>query len=397
MTFKVAIIGQGYVGLPLSIATATNGIKTIGIDTDSSKVSKLNHGKSVIEDVSDHEILSVIEKGLYRASSDFSEINGVETIVICVPTPLKAKNEPDMSFVVSAVKSIAKYLKNGTLVVLESTVSPGATRNYVAPLLESESGIKISDFFLAFSPERIDPKNAKWNVKNTPKIVAGLNLASRSKATVFYSKFVDTIVECDTLEIAEAAKLLENTFRLINISFINELSIICQKLGIDIEKVVKGAATKPYGFMAFYPSIGIGGHCIPVDPIYLADAAKSAGASTKFIDLANQVNEEMPGYFVDRAEEKLDGLKNKKVLVIGVSYKSNVADVRETPVEALILGLKNKGAEVFWHDDLVKEWNGEKSVALSNEYDLAILATPHAYLDLTKLGDVPILNTRGSI
>ena len=226
MTFKVAIIGQGYVGLPLSIATATNGIKTIGIDTDSSKVSKLNHGKSVIEDVSDHEILSVIEKDLYRASSDFSEINGVETIVICVPTPLKAKNEPDMSFVVSAVKSIAKYLKNGTLVVLESTVSPGAPRNYVAPLLESESGIKISDFFLAFSPEWIDPKNAKWNVKNTPKIVAGLNLASRSKATVFYSKFVDTIVECDTLEIAEAAKLLENTFRSINISFINELSII---------------------------------------------------------------------------------------------------------------------------------------------------------------------------
>ena len=208
---------------------------------------------------------------------------------------------------------------------------------------------------------------------------------------------MDTIVECETLEIAEAAKLLENTFRLINISFINELSIICQKLGIDIEKVVKGAATKPYGFMAFYPSIGVGGHCIPVDPIYLADAAKAAGASAKFIDLANQINEEMPGYFVDRAEEKLDGLENKKVLVVGVSYKPNVADVRETPVEALILGLKNKGAQVSWHDDLVKEWNGEKSVALSNKYDLAILATPHDYLDLSKLGDIPILNTRGSI
>ena len=196
---------------------------------------------------------------------------------------------------------------------------------------------------------------------------------------------------------AEAAKLLENTFRLINISFINELSILCQKLGIDVNSVIQTASTKPYGFMPFYPSIGIGGHCIPVDPIYLSSVAKAVGVPTRFIDLAVQINQEMPGYFVGRAEEKIGGLKGKKVLVIGVSYKPNVADVRETPVDALILGLKNKGAQVSWHDDLVKEWNGEKSVALSNTYDLAILTTPHDYLDLTKLGDVPILNTRGSI
>jgi len=190
---------------------------------------------------------------------------------------------------------------------------------------------------------------------------------------------------------------LENSFRLVNISFINELSIFCQKLGIDVNNVIKAAATKPYGFMPFYPSIGVGGHCIPVDPLYLANKAREIGAPTRFIELADQINQEMPGYFVGRAEEKVGGLKSKKVLVVGVSYKPNVADVRETPVEALILGLKNKGAEVFWHDDLVKEWSGEKSVALSNEYDLAIIATPHTYLDLTKLGDMPILNTRGSI
>ena len=199
------------------------------------------------------------------------------------------------------------------------------------------------------------------------------------------------------VEVAETAKLLENSFRLINISFINELSIFCQKLGININDVISAASTKPYGFMPFYPSIGIGGHCIPVDPLYLANKAKEVGAPTKMIELADRINQEMPGYFVGRAEAKIGGLKGKKVLVIGVSYKPNIADVRETPVDALVLGLKNKGAQVSWHDDLVKEWNGEKSVALSNKYDLAILATPHDYLDLTKLGDVPILNTRGSI
>jgi UDP-N-acetyl-D-glucosamine dehydrogenase len=191
--------------------------------------------------------------------------------------------------------------------------------------------------------------------------------------------------------------LLENSFRLVNISFINELAIFCQKIGIDISEVISAAATKPYGFMPFYPSIGAGGHCIPVDPIYLANAAKAVGAPSRFIELADQINQKMPGYFVGRVEEKLGGLQNKRVLVIGVSYKPNVADVRETPVEALILGLKNKGAQVSWHDNLVQEWNGEKSVALSNLFDLAILATPHDYLDLTKLGDVPLLNTRGSI
>ena len=227
--------------------------------------------------------------------------------------------------------------------------------------------------------------------------MSGFTEKSCQNAVKFYEKFVANIVVCKTLEIAETAKVLENSFRLVNISFINELSIFCQKLGININDVIIAASTKPYGFMPFYPSIGIGGHCIPVDPLYLSNKAKEVGAPTKMIDLADQINQEMPGYFVGRAEEKIDGLKGKKILVVGVSYKPNVADVRETPVESLITGLKLKGAQVSWHDDLVKEWNGEKSVALSSDFDLAIIATPHDHLDLIKLGNVPILNTRGSI
>jgi UDP-N-acetyl-D-glucosamine dehydrogenase len=324
-------------------------------------------------------------------------VKDCQVILICVPTPLSQAHQPDLSYVVDAVKSFAKYLSKGTLVILESTVEPGTTRNILIPLLEKVSGLERVEFHVAFSPERIDPANKQWGVRNTPKIVAGLTIEACEVAVTFYSKFVDEVIKCSSLEVAETAKLLENSFRLVNISFINELSIFCQKLDIDVNDVIKAASTKPYGFMPFYPSIGVGGHCIPVDPLYLANKAREIGAPTRFIDLADQINQEMPGYFVGRAEEKIGGLKGKKVLVIGVSYKPNVGDVRETPVKALVLRLKNKGAQVSWHDDLVKEWNGEKSVALSSGYDLAILATPHDYLDLTQLKNVPILNTQGSI
>jgi UDP-N-acetyl-D-glucosamine dehydrogenase len=257
--------------------------------------------------------------------------------------------------------------------------------------------MKIDNFDIAYSPERIDPLNQKWNLVNTTKIVAGLTEVSKLRAKELYLSIIDNVVESSSLEAAETAKLLENSFRLVNISLINEISIFCRKYGIDVTEVVRLAATKPYGFMPFYSGLGAGGHCIPVDPLYLADKSREIGVFLNIIEVADSINRNMPGYFVNIAEEKLSSLNGKRVLVIGVSYKPNVADVRETPVEALILGLKDKGAEVFWHDDLVKEWNGEKSVTLSSEYDLAILATPHDYLDLTKLRDVPILNTRGSI
>jgi UDP-N-acetyl-D-glucosamine dehydrogenase len=394
---NVAIIGLGYVGLPLAVAAAQKDYIVHGIDINEEKIAQLRNSISIIEDISSADISKLMNKKLLSVSSDYSIVKDCQVILICVPTPLSQAHQPDLSYVVDAVKSFAKYLSKGTLVILESTVEPGTTRNILIPLLEKVSGLERVEFHVAFSPERIDPANKQWGVRNTPKIVAGLTIEACEVAVTFYSKFVDEVIKCSSLEVAETAKLLENSFRLVNISFINELSIFCQKLDIDVNDVIKAASTKPYGFMPFYPSIGVGGHCIPVDPLYLASKAREIGAPTRFIDLADQINQEMPGYFVGRAEEKIGGLKGKKVLVIGVSYKPNVGDVRETPVKALVLGLKNKGAEVFWHDDLVKEWNGEKSVALSNKYDLAILATPHDYLDLTKLGDIPILNTRGSI
>ena len=397
MQDKIAIVGQGYVGLPLAMAAANAGFCVVGVDNNSNKVLNLNNFISNIEGVGSGELEKIISEGSYFATEDFSKLADSEIILICVPTPLGKDKKPDLKYLIEATTEVANNMPKGALIIIESTVAPGTTRNLILPLLKSVSKFKDEDFRVAFSPERVDPLNDTWGIQNTPKLLSALTEDGYRLAFNFYSKFVNTIVECESIEVAETAKLLENSYRLINISFINEVSIFCQKLGIELNDVIKAASTKPYGFMPFYPSIGVGGHCIPVDPLYLANKAREIGAPTRFIDLADQINQEMPGYFVGRAEEKIGGLKSKKVLVIGVSYKPNVADVRETPVEALILGLKNKGAEVFWHDDLVKEWNSEKSVALSDKYDLAILATPHAYLDLKKLGDVPILNSRGSI
>ena len=393
----IVVIGLGYVGLPLAAAAAKSGYTVIGVDLDIERVNKINSGISPIEDINSSEILDLVQQGLLKANSDYSAITGADVILICVPTPLTIDHQPDLTYLESAANSISNNFSSGSLLILESTVAPGTTRDFLAPLIANGSGIDMADLDIVFSPERIDPLNQKWNLKNTPKIVAGLTPKSRKRAVDFYSKFVDEVIIYEKVEVAETAKLLENSFRLINISFINELSIFCQKLGINVNEVISAASTKPYGFMPFYPSIGIGGHCIPVDPVYLANKAKEVGAPTKMIDLADRINQGMPGYFVGLAEEKIGELKGKKVLVIGVSYKPNIADVRETPVKALIVGLAQKGAEVSWHDDLVKEWNGEKSVALSSDFDLAIIATPHDYLDLTNLGNAPILNTRGSI
>ena len=393
----ISVVGLGYVGLPVSVAAASSFFQVLGIDINKARVETINKGMSPLEDVSDQKIHELIESKRLQATTDFSRIKESEVIVICVPTPLNSYHKPDISILESALKAIAPYLRKDMLVILESTVEPGTTRNIVAPLLAKGSGLKQNEFLVAFSPERIDPANKLWEVRNTPKLIAGLTDQAYEKAIQFYSHFIDRLIKCDSLEIAETSKLLENSFRLINISFINEIAIFCQKLGVDINAVISAAATKPYGFMPFYPSIGVGGHCIPVDPLYLANKAREIGAPARFIDLADQINREIPGYFVGRAEEKAGGLKAKRVLVVGVAYKPNVADVRESPAESLIVGLKQKGAQVFWHDELVQEWNGEKSSALSSNYDLAIIATPHDYLDLTKLGNVPILNTRGSI
>ena len=397
MIKKLAVLGQGYVGLPLAISAAENGYQVLGYDTSDSLIAKLNKGISSVEDIENERLNQAIGSGKYKASSKLEDMYGFDVFVICVPTPINHKAKPDLSYVINATKTIAKCVDQESLVILESTVAPGTTRDVVGGLLSKSASIDQHDLNLAYSPERTDPRNLQWNLKNTPKLISGINSKSRDKAVEFYSKFVDNLVKCDSLEVAETAKLLENSFRLVNISFINEMSQFCRNLGIDINDVINSAATKPYGFMPFYPSIGIGGHCIPVDPVYLSLAAHNIKSPIKSIDLATEINKKLPRYFAKKAQEKLGRLKNKKILVIGIAYKSNISDVRETPVKALINELRDKGAKVFWNDELVRVWNNEESSEVSTDYDLAIIATRHSYVDLSKLGDTPILDSRSSI
>ena len=393
---KIAVVGQGYVGLPLAVAAAGAGHSVLGIDSNGARVGLLNGGVSPVEDISDAAIASLISEGKYSASRDFDDCKSADVIAICVPTPLTADKQPDLSALISATTSVGANLKKGALVIVESTVEPGTTRDVVLPILVKESGMDSSEFMLAFSPERIDPANKKFTIANTPKLVAGLNDAALEAAASFYSGFVGEVCKCSTLEVAETAKLLENSFRLINISFINEIADMCEVLGVDVNEVIKAAATKPYGFMPFFPSAGVGGHCIPIDPLYLSHKAKSVGAPSSFIDLAQKINDERPAHFVSKASSLLGGLSGKKVLVVGVAYKANVADVRESAAEPLIEGLRKAGAVVSWHDPLVGKWRGESSVELSDGFDLALLVNVHDGMKLGALGSVPVINTKGA-
>ena len=388
---KVAVVGQGYVGLPLAIAAAESGYEVVGIDTNESLVATLSKGISTIGDISDTEVAKVISSNKYTATTDFSEISTAEIVVVCVPTPLDSDRRPDLSFVESAFKEIARHLSDGALIINESTVAPGTTRSLIARILETSG----KSFDLAYSPERIDPANKTWNVRNTPKLVAGLTDKATERAMKFYGAFVETLTPGTSIEVIETAKLLENSFRLINISFINEIAQFCNTLGIDAREVIEAAATKPYGFMPFYPSAGVGGHCIPVDPMYLADKAKEIGTPSKFIELAAEVNQGLPQYFTKIASNLIGGLADKKILLVGLAYKPGVADTRESPALDLIKVLRESGAIVSWHDDLVVHWNNENSTAISDQYDLAILVNPHPHCDLTLLGQTPVLNTRG--
>jgi UDP-N-acetyl-D-glucosamine dehydrogenase len=388
---KVSVIGQGYVGLPLALALVNSGYDVSGIDLDQKLVDKISNGSSPIIDITDQEVSSIANSGNYSITNNFDSVLSSEIVIICVPTPLNEEHKPDLSFLVSATNSISKNLQKGTLVINESTVSPGTTRGIIKQTLD-KAGV---DYDLAYSPERIDPANKKWKVTNTPKLVAGLTPAASERAAAFYETFVETVKIGSSPEVIETAKLLENSFRLINISFINEIAQFCAALKIDVREVVDAAATKPYGFMPFYPSAGVGGHCIPVDPSYLVAKAEELGAPTRFIDLANDVNRSLASYFTGIAAGILGGLQNKKILVVGIAYKPEVSDVRETPAAGLISELRSKGADVAWHDDLVKEWNGEKSALLSPNYDLVVLANPHSDTDLSVLASAKVLNTRG--
>ena len=388
---KVSVVGQGYVGLPVAIAAANSQHAVVGIDLDKALIQKLESGQSPIGDLSDDQIQRVFKSGHYAPVNNFESIASSEVVLVCVPTPLDTERKPDFSFLVNALNSIAAHLQPGTLIINESTVSPGTTRGLIKETLD-KAGIP---FELAYSPERIDPANKKWTVTNTPKLVAGLTPAATERAAAFYKTFVDSVTIGSSPEVIETAKLLENSFRLVNISFVNEIAQFCAAMGIDVREVVDAAATKPYGFMPFYPGAGVGGHCIPVDPSYLVAKAQEMGVPTRFIDLANDLNQSLPSYFTGVASGILGGLKGKKILVVGIAYKPEVADVRETPAEGLIHQLRAKGADVKWHDELVQEWNGEKSVGLSSNFDLAILVNPHSNADLNALGSTQILNTRG--
>ncbi len=376
---KIAIIGQGYVGLTIS-AFASKHHDVIGFDNNETTVGNLNAGKSHIEGVESSEIKRAIDSGSYRATSNGADLSDAEIIVIAVPTPLTKDRKPDLTFIESACKSVGENLNSSALIINESTSFPGTVRNYIKPLVEKYSKQPL-DHLYAISPERVDPGRVDWDQKNTPRLYAGLTPEASKRTREFYSTFCDNLIEVSSPEVAEAAKLFENTFRQVNIALVNEFAEIAHALGISIHETLDAANTKPYGFMKFNPSAGVGGHCIPVDPPYLAFVASQKGVPATFIERANEVNLEMPKYIVSRVMSDNGGsLKEKKVQVIGVSYKPNVADTRETPAELVVNELKAQGAVVTWHDPVVKSWQGASSTELGGS-EIAIVVTLHDVMD----------------
>jgi UDP-N-acetyl-D-glucosamine dehydrogenase len=376
---KVLLIGQGYVGLTIS-ACAAKHHQVVGFDLNPTIVAQLNKGISHIEGVASEDIKQAIYAGNYKATTDAGEIAGSNIVVIAVPTPLDADRKPDLTYIDSACKLIAKNLTGPALIINESTSFPGTIRNYIKPAIEKYSNQKFEHLY-AISPERVDPGRQDFNQKNTPRLYAGLTPEATSRTREFYSTFCDNLVEVSSPEVAEAAKLFENTFRQVNIALVNELAQISHALGIDVRETLDAAGTKPYGFMKFSPSAGVGGHCIPVDPSYLADVAEKAGVEATFIKRANEVNLDMPKYIAGRIAKDNDGsVKGKKVLVVGVAYKPNVADTRETPAELLIEALKDLGAVVTWNDPVVGTWHGTESSPLAGA-DMAVVVTKHDAVD----------------
>ena len=376
---KVAIIGQGYVGLTIS-AFAGEFFDVVGFDNNQKIVDQLNSGISHIEGVESSVLQKWIKAGRYQATTRGSDIADVDLVVIAVPTPLSKDRQPDLTFIDAACKTIGENVKKSVLVINESTSFPGTLRNYIKPAIERYSTASLEHLY-AISPERVDPGRGDYNQKNTPRLFAGLTPEASVKTREFYSRFCDELIEVSSPEVAEAAKLFENTFRQVNIALVNEFAQITNALGISVYETLDAANTKPYGFMKFTPSAGVGGHCIPVDPTYLAAVAEEHGAPATFIRRANDVNLEMSKYVVDRVQADNGGsLQGKSVLVVGVAYKPNVADVRETAAELVIAHLRNRGAVVSWHDEIVGSWHGEVSSPLSGA-DVAIVVTKHDAVD----------------
>jgi UDP-N-acetyl-D-glucosamine dehydrogenase len=394
---KVSIIGQGYVGLTISVFAGEHH-HVVGFDMNQRVVDALNSGNSHIEGVESADLGRLIAAGKYQATTNPAEIEGSEVVVIAVPTPLGKDRKPDLAYIEAACKTIGENLKTPALIINESTSFPGTVRNLIKPLIEKHSGGSVEHLY-AVSPERVDPGRSDWNQKNTPRLYAGLTPDASKAVHSFYATFCDNLVEVSSPEVAESAKLFENTFRQVNIALVNEFAQIAHALGISVYETLDAAATKPYGFMKFMPSAGVGGHCIPVDPSYLAHTAAGLGVPATFIERANEVNLEMAKYVVDRVKADNGGsLKGKTVQVIGVAYKPNVADVRETPAEPVIEELKSSGAIVSWSDDLVSKWMGQNSSALGGS-EIAVVVTLHAVTDAKKvLASAPyVFDTTGKV
>jgi UDP-N-acetyl-D-glucosamine dehydrogenase len=376
---RVAIIGQGYVGLTIAVGAASAGHSVVGFDINQDLVDQLNSGNSHIEGISDSQLAGFVSSGIFTASTEPSVLEGSDVIVIAVPTPLDAQRNPDLSFVHAAAELIHNNIKSPALIINESTSYPGTLRQEIAARI---TGV---EHLFASSPERVDPGNTQWGTKNTPRLIGGLTPAAVAKAREFYASFCDSVIEVSSPEVAEAAKIFENTFRQVNIALVNEFAQISDALGISSREVIEAAATKPYGFMPFNPGPGVGGHCIPVDPSYLAHVANEVGVPATFIKRANEVNLAMPAYVVKRVVTGAGGsFADKSVVVVGVSYKANVADTRETPAAAVIDLLRAQGANVVWHDDLVRVWRGESSAPLA-AYDIAVVVTKHDGVDVAAI------------
>ena len=394
-----AVIGLGYVGLPLALEIASAGFKVVGIDLDQNKIARLKEGQSYIGDVSNKTIADAIKTGRFTPSLDFSSLHDVDTVSICVPTPLSKSRDPDISFILSATEKIRKYLHAGQLIVLESTTYPGTTDELILPELES-CGLRVGkDFFLAFSPERIDPGNTAFNTHNTPKIVGGITAECTEIAHVFYSQFIERVIPVSSTKCAEMVKLLENTFRSVNIGMVNELALMCDVLGVDVYEVIDAAATKPFGFIPFYPGPGLGGHCIPIDPHYLAWKLKALNFQARFIGLAAEINGMMPSVVTTLVGEGLNrfskSIRGSKVLILGVAYKKNVSDCRESPALDVMRMLIEKGAILSYNDPFVTtlRMNGNtlKSVELTStnieSQDCIIILTDHSTYDFRRIID----------
>lgn len=402
---NIAIVGLGYVGLPLSLQFARSGVKVIGLDIDPEKIKVLNSGQSYIKHIEPPAVAEQVTKGNFRASTDFSEVRNVGAVIICVPTPLNKNREPDISYILKTGESIAPHLHKGILVVLESTTYPGTTDEDLRAVLEKGSGMKAGvDFHLAFSPEREDPGNPSSKVAKIPKVIGGLTPACLEKTKELYGKAIEALVPVSSCRAAEATKLLENIFRGVNIALVNELKMVYSAMDIDVWEVINAAKTKPFGFMAFYPGPGLGGHCIPIDPFYLTWKAREYGQNTRFIELAGEVNTSMPHYVVHRVVDALNDQKKSvngsKILLVGLAYKANVDDMRESPTFVLLDMLKQRGADVAYYDPFVpvitptrehSHWTGTKSVtwdkATITQYDAILIATAHDAVNYKELGN----------